>query len=101
MSSTILRLWTLSEVKDTVKRASLSFVIAVLMVGFGGKAPLAGDDAMRSDGMAVYVNPQDSLPRLRFSDGLISLNDRCMVRKAKLNRRLPPIYVSGEPVGFC
>jgi len=52
--------------------------------------------------MGEYVNAQDSLPRLRYFDGnQVSLNDRCAVRKAKLNPKMPPIYVNGQPVGFC
>ena len=43
----------------------------------------------------------DSLPKLRFADGMVSLNDRCMVRKVPLNPKMPPVYVSGHPVGFC
>ena len=45
--------------------------------------------------------PGDTFPRLRFADDAISLNDRCPVRKAKLNKRLPAIYVNGKPIGFC
>jgi hypothetical protein len=52
--------------------------------------------------MGAYVNDQDSLPRIRYDDGeQVSLNDRCAVRKAKLNPKMPPIYVNGQPVGFC
>lgn len=51
---------------------------------------------------ADYVNPEDSLPRLRFrDDGLVSINDRCAVRKVKLNPKMPAAYVNGRPVGFC
>lgn len=50
---------------------------------------------------AAYANEADSLPRLKFVDGSTSLNDRCPVRKAKLNRRLPPLLVNGQPIGFC
>jgi hypothetical protein len=52
--------------------------------------------------MGEYVSSTDSLPRLRYFDGdQVSLNDRCAVRKAKLNPKMPPIYVNGQPVGFC
>jgi hypothetical protein len=51
---------------------------------------------------AEYVTPADSLPRLRyFADGLVTLNDRCPVRKVKLNPRMGAAYVNGHPVGFC
>jgi hypothetical protein len=52
--------------------------------------------------MGAYVNEEDSLPRLRYYDGeQVSLNDRCAVRHVKLNPKMPPIYVNGQPVGFC
>lgn len=51
--------------------------------------------------MARYVDGSDSLPRIQYANGLVTLNDRCMVRQKKLSLRLPPVYVNGEPVGFC
>ena len=52
--------------------------------------------------LAEYVSPADTLPRLRYlADGLVTLNDRCPVRKVKLNPRMHAAYVNGRPVGFC
>jgi hypothetical protein len=49
-----------------------------------------------------FVEPQDSLPLIRYFDtGLVSLNDRCAVRKTRLSPRMPPVYVNGQPIGFC
>ncbi len=49
-----------------------------------------------------FVAPQDSFPRIRFFDGkMVSINDRCPVRKLRLNPKMPPVYVNGHPVGFC
>jgi hypothetical protein len=49
-----------------------------------------------------YVSPGDSLPRLRyFEDNQVSLNDRCAVRKVRLNPKMSPVYVNGQPIGFC
>ena len=46
--------------------------------------------------------PSDSLPRLRYlADGLVTLNDRCPVRKVRLNPKMNAAYVNGFPVGFC
>lgn len=51
--------------------------------------------------LAEYVT-DDSLSALRyFSDGLVTLNDRCPVRLVRLNRKMEPAYVNGRPVGFC
>jgi len=49
----------------------------------------------------VYTDPEAEFPRIRYGDGLVSVNDRCIVRKVKLNLRMPPVYVNGRPVGFC
>ena len=40
-------------------------------------------------------------PRIKNADSLVSLNDRCMLRKSKLNPRVRPVYVNGQPLGFC
>ena len=44
---------------------------------------------------------EEAFPLIRYADDLISVNDRCPVRHAKLNLRMEPIYVNGRPVGFC
>ena len=49
-----------------------------------------------------FVEAQDSFPRIRyFETNLVSINDRCAVRKTRLNPKMPPVYVNGQPVGFC
>ncbi|MGH8015933.1 MAG: hypothetical protein ACREBV_07060 [Candidatus Zixiibacteriota bacterium] len=48
-----------------------------------------------------YADSTLEFPRIVFADGQVSMNGRCMVRMAKLNRKMPPIYVNGRPVGFC
>jgi hypothetical protein len=58
-----------------------------------------GDPA--SQKAKFVVGEVDSFPRLVYPDGLVSLNDRCPVRKVELNPRMPPVYVNGQPVGFC
>lgn len=44
---------------------------------------------------------RNRFPHLLMQDGQMSLNDRCPVRKIGLNRRLPPLFVNGRPIGFC
>lgn len=52
--------------------------------------------------MADFVNEADSLPRLKYRhDGQVTLNDRCPVRRVRLNPKMTPAYVNGHPVGFC
>jgi hypothetical protein len=52
-------------------------------------------------GVIKYASADTLFPQLVFADGQTSLNDRCMVRRIKLNSRLPGLYVNGSPVGFC
>lgn len=49
-----------------------------------------------------YVPTADpAFPRLKYADSLVSINDRCAVRKVKLSSKVRPVYVNQEPVGFC
>lgn len=41
------------------------------------------------------------LPKIKYADSLVSLNDRCIVAGNRLNVRIRPVYVSGAPIGFC
>ena len=51
--------------------------------------------------MATVVDTSLDFSPLRFEDGAVSLNDRCPVRRARLNPKMPPVFVNGRPVGFC
>lgn len=50
---------------------------------------------------ATVVDTTAEYPRLRYEDGMVSLNDRCPVRRVRLNPKMPPVRVNGHPVGFC
>jgi hypothetical protein len=58
-------------------------------------------DADGSNPTAVRDTLRNRYPHIRFEDGIVSINDRCPVRKAGLNLRLPALFVNGRPVGFC
>lgn len=50
----------------------------------------------------VYVPTSDlEHPKVRYADSLLSLNDRCPVRTGKLSTTYKPVYVNGQPIGFC
>jgi hypothetical protein len=73
------------------------------MAGCGQSGEKAGT-AQRGEAtiQAQFVpGDVDTLPRIQYADGQVSLNDRCPVRKVPLNLRMPPVYVNGRPVGFC
>jgi hypothetical protein len=52
-------------------------------------------------GKAELVDASAEHPRLKFTDGSVSVNDTCPVTKRKLNVAFPPVYVNGQPIGFC
>ena len=80
--------------------AGLQVLVLVALIG-AGCGGAEETPAVLQAAVAQYVDPDAEFPRLRFVDGQISLNDRCPVRRSKLNRRLPPIRVNGRPIGFC
>jgi hypothetical protein len=58
-------------------------------------------EIVASLGKAEIADATAEHPRLKFSDGSTSANDRCPVTKRKLNTAFPPVYVNGQPIGFC
>jgi YHS domain-containing protein len=40
-------------------------------------------------------------PKARYTDSLVSMNDRCPVRQSTLSLAYVPVYVNGRPIGFC
>ena len=78
----------------------LGFVVAC---GGGNEKADQFDPKREYVAFGSFVAGGDSLfPRIAYFDGaLVSVNDRCAVRKVKLNPKMPPAYVNGRPVGFC
>lgn len=58
-------------------------------------------DADGSNETTVRDTLRNRYPHLKLSDGQMTLNDRCPVRKVGLNRRLPVLFVNARPLGFC
>ena len=52
-------------------------------------------------GKVELVDPGSPFPKLKFADGQVSINDKCPVTKRKLSVHWPPVYVNGQPIGFC
>ena len=49
-----------------------------------------------------YVAGDDEkFPRIRYADGTVSANDRCPVRRNRMNPRMDYLLVNGRPIGFC
>jgi YHS domain-containing protein len=43
----------------------------------------------------------EGFPRIEYADSTLSLNDRCIVQKNRLNTSIRPVYVNGRPIAFC
>jgi len=85
---------------DFPKSLHTSLLIAAVALMVVGTSGLAAADPTVAQAQFV-AGDIDTLPRIQFTDGLVSLNDRCPVRLVPLNLRMPPVYVNGRPVGFC
>lgn len=66
---------------------------AIVVLGF------ASSELARAQRPVPGSDPK--FPRLKYADSLVSLNDRCIVAKQKLDPKIRPVYVSGQPIGFC
>lgn len=66
-------------------------------------APMSRPPRPLSDDGIFYVLGEDPAhPRVRYGDGQLALDPSCAIRIGnKLNRRVPPVYVNGQPIGFC
>ena len=64
--------------------------------------PMREEARLSRDGVTYVVDENPKLPLLRYQDGQMSLSNSCAVIEGnKLNRRIPPAYVNGQPIGFC
>jgi hypothetical protein len=78
------------------RRAALA--LPGVLLGVVLSAALCG----RSGSAQTYVPTADlEHPKIRYADSLLSLNDRCPVRTGKLSTTYKPVYVNGQPIGFC
>lgn len=61
-----------------------------------------GADVRIRVGLPRYVATDNvEHPRVEYRDSTISLNSVCAVRKARLDPDRDPVYVNGQPIGFC
>jgi len=64
--------------------------------------PMRPPRALDDDGVFHVLGATPAYPRLRYLDGQVSLNESCAIRVENgLNRKIPPVYVNGLPIGFC
>jgi len=90
-------------------RRTLPLLLALLAVSCAapgaGRGVMAGAPAvppLDDAGIQFVSGDEAAHPRIRYRDGQVSQNDSCAIRiGARLNRRIPPVYVNGQPIGFC
>jgi hypothetical protein len=57
---------------------------------------------LSDDGVVAVASGDPTHPRLRYVDGQVSQNMSCAIRlENKLNPKIPPVYINGQPIGFC
>lgn len=83
----------------TIGRAVSSLII----LGLSVTQTLSSDapEPLEENLASALVDSSAEFSALRFEDGSESLNDRCPVRKVRLNTKLRPMFVNGQPIGFC
>ena len=79
-------------------KSSLASLAPLVLVACAAHPRLA----LSGDGVFAVPGGDTRHHRLRYVDGQVSRNDSCMIRLGnRLNPRVPPLYVNGEPLGFC
>ena len=57
---------------------------------------------MSGDGVFYVMSANAERPYVRYADGQLSQNQSCAIKLGnKLNRRVPPMFINGQPIGFC
>ena len=74
-----------------LRRAVAVFAISVIGCGSPESPP-----------QGTFDDPSLPLSRIRYTDrDLVSLNESCPVTGTRLSPAIPPVYVNGQPIGFC
>jgi hypothetical protein len=90
----------------------VTMLAGAVLVGGGSSANAAPDEPATTaedktekpkyEVLAKFVSLDDSLSKMIFFDGdQVTLNDRCPVRRVRLNPKMGAAYVNGQPIGFC
>ena len=91
-----------------VPKLFLPAAFLVLLSCSGSSGPVTDTEVisepepMPTEILGEIVNPDQEFSPMRYDDtGLITLNDRCPVRRVALNTAMKAVYVNGRPIGFC
>lgn len=78
-----------------------ALLAAVLVLGAGCSRSQPTPVPLPAPVPGVRTDESAEFSHVRFADGQLSINDRCPVKKGRLNPEAHPLYVNGRPVGFC
>lgn len=62
---------------------------------------LAEDAVFNEWGTRPGPATDETYAAVEYERGGVTLNDRCPVRKARLNLKMEPMWINEHPVGFC
>lgn len=77
------------------------FWIGALVAVISGCADSDPPQPIEETFEAALIDTSTDFSHLRYANGEISLNDRCPIRRNKLNPKVRPLFVNGRPMGFC
>ena len=69
--------------------------------GLMENVPVAYVDAKGETVSKKYDSTLYAFPHLLMSGAELTVNNRCPVRRVRLNARVQPLFVNSRPVGFC
>ena len=72
--------------------------VVLIASGCGGTQP---PQPIEETFEAALVDTSADFSHLLYANGETSLNDRCPIRRNKLNPKVRPLFVNGKPLGFC
>lgn len=82
---------------EAMKRTALGVGLGILWAA----SAWAGTVSPPSGGLKYVPTADEQHPKAMYSDSLTSMNDRCPVRQSTLSLAFVPVYVNGQPIGFC
>lgn len=75
--------------------------LGVLVLVWFGCAESEPPQPIEETFASVLVDTSADYSHLRYASGELSINDRCPIRRNKLNPKVRPLFVNGKPMGFC
>jgi hypothetical protein len=75
--------------------------LGALVLGLAGCGQAETPQAIEETFESALVDTTVDYSHLQYATGELSLNDRCPIRRDRLNPKVRPLFVNGKPLGFC